>query len=77
MPIPQRVKWIFGGLAILGLVVILLGGIGLSLVSSRVSPVVQIGEPLPSIQLTAFDGAPIDLNEYKGQVVILELWSSW
>ena len=36
-----------------------------------------LGEPLPRVELASLDGAPIELEGYRGQVVVLDFWSSW
>ena len=35
------------------------------------------GEPLPDIQLTAFDGSSNALSAYRGKLVVLNLWATW
>ena len=36
-----------------------------------------IAEPAPDFALTAFDGARIENQDLKGQVVILDFWATW
>jgi AhpC/TSA family len=35
------------------------------------------GEPVPDIVGTTLDGESISLSDYRGQKVIVHLWSSW
>jgi len=37
----------------------------------------QIGQPAPPFQGTTFDGKKIELNDFKGKVVLLDFWASW
>lgn len=34
-------------------------------------------KPAPDFELTAFDGTPFQLSDYRGQVVVLNFWASW
>jgi thiol-disulfide isomerase/thioredoxin len=36
-----------------------------------------MNEPLPLEGLVSFDGQPLDWNEYKGKVVLVDFWASW
>lgn len=33
--------------------------------------------PLPSLSGTTLDGNPLDLSQYKGKVIVLNVWGSW
>jgi hypothetical protein len=72
--------WIRWGIVVLvGLVIAFVAvvGAGLWALSSRVSPDVKFGQPLPTIELASLDGDPIDLEGYEGQVVVLDFWATW
>lgn len=45
------------------------------LVSS--APAVSEGDPAPAVKLTSLDGAPIDLAEFRGKVIVLDFWATW
>lgn len=36
-----------------------------------------IGQPAPSFFLTTFDGKSIQLEDYRGSVVVLNFWAEW
>ena len=35
------------------------------------------GQPAPSCPMKTWEGAPLDLSQYKGKVVYLDFWASW
>ena len=37
----------------------------------------QIGQPAPAFTLDDLDGQSVSLNQFKGQVVLLDFWASW
>ena len=37
----------------------------------------QPGQPAPEFTLYDLDGQPVSLNQFKGQVVLLDFWASW
>ncbi len=37
----------------------------------------QPGQPAPAFTLDNLDGQPVSLGQFKGQVVLLDFWSSW
>jgi cytochrome c biogenesis protein CcmG/thiol:disulfide interchange protein DsbE len=37
----------------------------------------QVGNPVPSFQLTALDGSQIDLGTHQGNVVVINFFASW
>ena len=72
--------WIRWGIAVfvgLGLAFVAVVGAGLWALSSRATPDVAVGEPLPLIELAGLDGESIDLEGYEGQVVVLDFWATW
>ena len=77
MAIPRWLKWTLGSVVALLLLVVVLAGAGLWYLSSSLSPGVALGEPLPRIELASLDGAPIEVGDYRGQVVVINFWSSW
>jgi thiol-disulfide isomerase/thioredoxin len=36
-----------------------------------------VGKPAPPIDATLFDGAPFDLADYAGKVVVVNMWATW
>ena len=77
MALNPWIRWgiiVVVGLAISFVVVV---GAGLWALSSRVTPDVEVGQPLPIIELASLDGEPIDLEGYEGQVVVLDFWATW
>lgn len=43
-----------------------------------ISDKLEIGAPLPAIELQRLDGAPADaLRDYRGKLVVLNLWATW
>jgi cytochrome c biogenesis protein CcmG/thiol:disulfide interchange protein DsbE len=36
-----------------------------------------VGRPAPPFTLTAFDGQPLVLEDFRGKVVVLNFWASW
>jgi cytochrome c biogenesis protein CcmG/thiol:disulfide interchange protein DsbE len=43
----------------------------------REIPSPLVGKPASPFSLTAFDGTPVSLEALKGQVVVVNFWSSW
>jgi len=43
----------------------------------RAIPSPLVGRPAAPFSLTTFDGKPMSLEGYRGQVVILNFWASW
>jgi peroxiredoxin len=37
----------------------------------------QPGQPAPDFTLSALDGAPVRLADYRGQTVLINFWASW
>lgn len=53
-----------------------LGFLYMGLQRSQQGPV-QVGDPIPPISLTTFDGQVIDTTAQKGNVILLNFWASW
>jgi cytochrome c biogenesis protein CcmG/thiol:disulfide interchange protein DsbE len=64
--------WIAAG--VVSLVVVVLLGYGLLF---KPLSALQVGSPVPDFQLTAFDGSPMRLSDYRGQVVVVNFFASW
>lgn len=50
--------------------------IGLGLRRAQSGPIV-VGQQVPEINLTTFDGQEIDTRELTGKVIVLNFWASW
>ena len=37
----------------------------------------QVGQPAPEITVQRISGKPVSLSNYRGQVVLLDIWASW
>jgi len=35
------------------------------------------GEPFPALSLPALDGLPLHLGDYRGRVLVLNVWATW
>ena len=44
---------------------------------SEVNPGPAIGTEIPTLDLHDLDGQPVDLAEFAGRVVVLNLWATW
>jgi hypothetical protein len=77
MSFKRLIKWVFIIGAGLFVLVVMLAGTGLYYISTQVVPDVEVGQVLPSISLASFGGDTIDLESYRGQVVVLDFWSSY
>jgi cytochrome c biogenesis protein CcmG/thiol:disulfide interchange protein DsbE len=74
-PLPLAV-----GLAVIALVALLIYGVSSSGPSRTLDGQISRGEkpPAPALQLTSLhDGAKRSLADYKGKVVVLNVWASW
>jgi cytochrome c biogenesis protein CcmG/thiol:disulfide interchange protein DsbE len=74
-PLPLAV-----GLAVIALVALLVYGVTSSGPSRTLDSKIARGEtpPAPPLQLTSLhDGAAKSLSDYKGKVVLLNVWASW
>jgi thiol-disulfide isomerase/thioredoxin len=36
-----------------------------------------LGKPAPTLTITDINGRALDANEYKGRVVVVNLWATW
>jgi peroxiredoxin len=45
--------------------------------AARLHQVSMVGKPAPAIQGTDLDGKPVNLAEFKGNVVLVVFWASW
>lgn len=46
--------------------------------SEPLSDKLEIGAPVPEMELQRLDGAPADaLRDYRGRLVVLNLWATW
>ncbi len=67
-------RWI-----VIGVFVVLLGFlalIGWGLKNAQEGPV-QIGQKVPSFELSTFDGEKINTEDLIGKVVVINFWASW
>ena len=40
-------------------------------------PLALLGKPVPDFSATDLDGKPISLQQYRGQVILLDFWAVW
>lgn len=75
-PDPARRGWSVASIAILvafvGVIIILAVQL-----AQRNQPQPRAGEPAPDFTMTTFDGEPIRLSDWQGQIVIVNFWASW
>ncbi len=69
LPIPT---YIIAGLILLGF----LGFLFMGLQRSQQGPI-RVGQEIPQIKLTTFDGQTVDTSTLKGKVILINFWSSW
>jgi cytochrome c biogenesis protein CcmG/thiol:disulfide interchange protein DsbE len=71
---PARRRWpvIFIWGFVLGLLVI----VGFGLIRTQQGPI-GIGDEVPDLTFTTFDGEEIPLRDLQGQVVVINFWASW
>lgn len=61
----------------------ILGGLTVLAMAAALSPAsaapVTVGEPrpLPEVTFETMDGAPASLGDFRGKVVVLNLWATW
>jgi cytochrome c biogenesis protein CcmG, thiol:disulfide interchange protein DsbE len=46
-----------------------------TVIAASQGPVVD--QPAPDFHVTTFDGKPLSLSDFKGQVLILNFWATW
>ena len=65
----------------LGSIVLLLGIAAVAgafaLALARQSATQPTSGPAPDFTLTTFDGQPVHLADYRGKVVVLNIWATW
>ncbi len=44
---------------------------------NELSGMLRIGVEAPTFKVTAVDGKPIDLAQYKGNIIIINFWATW
>lgn len=44
---------------------------------SDTAPRVAVGERVPAYSAATLDGSAVDLRDYRGQVVLLNVWATW
>jgi cytochrome c biogenesis protein CcmG/thiol:disulfide interchange protein DsbE len=54
----------------------LLGVLGLGLIRTQQGPI-GIGDKVPDLTFTTFEGDSIPLRDLQGQVVVINFWASW
>ncbi len=57
---------------VLGLLIV----VGFGLIRTQQGPI-GIGDEVPDLTLTTFDGETIPLRDLRGQVVVINFWASW
>ncbi|WP_176757393.1 TlpA family protein disulfide reductase [Salimicrobium halophilum] len=50
---------------------------GTAIIPPEASEGTEVGEQAPNISLETLDGRETDLNAYKGQPIILNIWATW
>lgn len=72
--------WVLGRAArwiLKGCFVILLAGLAACSQPAPPTDRLVVGEPLPDIALTTLDGGSARLSDYRGRLVVLNLWATW
>ena len=62
------------GLVVGALIVVI--GLFLAWMAGQLAPDVRLGAPAPDVTLASLDGTPLPLASLRGQVVLLDFWSS-
>jgi cytochrome c biogenesis protein CcmG/thiol:disulfide interchange protein DsbE len=71
---PPRRQWPV--ILVWGFVLGLLVVVGLGLIRTQQGPI-GIGDEVPELIFTTFDGEEIALRDLRGQVVVINFWASW
>jgi cytochrome c biogenesis protein CcmG/thiol:disulfide interchange protein DsbE len=69
---PRRWGTILTWVLLFGLLLV----VGLGLLRAQQGPI-GIGKQVPNFTLTTFDGALYSIEDYRGQVVVVNFWASW
>jgi thiol-disulfide isomerase/thioredoxin len=56
---------------------VLLLALGCATTGTPSPPSQNVGAPLPALVLEKFSGERLDLDAFRGKVVLLDLWASW
>jgi peroxiredoxin len=88
----RRAALLLGGLVLLAAAALLAanaGRLGTALLSAAPAPLTTVSatrvvfggalpyQPAPDFTLSALDGAPVRLADYRGQPVLINFWASW
>lgn len=71
----RRAQWtalVLVAIALLGVVLFRSSGGG-----AAINGVAAVGQPVPDIEMTDFDGEKFSLKEYRGKPLVLNFWASW
>lgn len=71
---PTTLRW--GVIAAFLLLIALLVLLGLGLRRTTQGPI-GVGDQVPDLVLTTFDGGDIQFSDLRGQVVVVNFWASW
>lgn len=66
----------WGTLLVWALVIGLLAIVGLGLARTQEGPI-AIGREVPDFTLTTFDGELLNVEDFRGKVVLVNFWASW
>jgi len=66
----------WGTILVWVLVIGLLIVVGLGLLRAQQGPI-GIGKRVPNFTLTTFDGEQYSIEDYRGQIVLVNFWASW
>lgn len=70
----KSIHW--GTIIVWALVLGLLAIVGVGLIRTQEGPI-GIGKTVPNFTLTTFDGQQHNIEDYRGQVVLVNFWASW
>lgn len=76
--LPQPKKGLSRGTIILAFAILLgfLGLLGWGLRNAQAGPV-QVGQKVPTFDLTTFDGKSVSTADLQGKVIVVNFWASW
>jgi cytochrome c biogenesis protein CcmG/thiol:disulfide interchange protein DsbE len=73
----RRRRWV-GAVALVAVAVVTAFALGMRLgEGDAAQPSALVGRPAPDLRGTTLDGAPFDLADWRGQVVLVNIWGSW